>query len=141
MDSQISGIVIRGDSEATPEMLDYAKRCVARAKERGFVVLSTDEAGIDAEVIRAVTELDVPCVCLGMHNEALNGGPGSEYSLYADARILDAKSDFERDQILVRNAELVMCIGDSPTIVALYNFAVGLGKDAHLIDRLTPPES
>lgn len=50
-------ILICGSREATPDMLTYARNCVARALEQEWMVVCGDAPGVDGAVAAAVRDL------------------------------------------------------------------------------------
>lgn len=62
-------LLITGSRQATPAMLDYARRCVQRAKERGYTVIVGDASGVDTAVMDECDRLRVPHIICGAYHK------------------------------------------------------------------------
>ena len=45
-------LLVTGSRKATPAMIEYARKAVSRARERGWEVIVGDASGVDAAVMR-----------------------------------------------------------------------------------------
>ena len=61
-------VMICGSRSATQDMLQFASRCVKRAKDRGFSIIVGDAPGVDAHVIELCDQLGVPVQVIGGYN-------------------------------------------------------------------------
>ena len=145
---QVTHLMIAGSREATTQMLDYAKRAVHRAHERGYTVIVGDNPkGVDMAVVRECRRLRMPVIVAGVGNFPRNGGckHGSYVKVHRDTyraaggHLLNRYT--VRDRWLVDNAHLGVFIwnGDSPGTRAGYEYMVSRGKSnrhvrAHLIN-------
>ncbi len=124
-------LLISGSRDASPQMLDFARRCVGRAQQQGYVVLVGDAAGVDAAVVKQCLLLNVPCVCVGIARQPRNGGGKNKRSTY-----LPFGSTYsDRDRYLVECADIVMCIwnGISNGTLAVHEYARQFRfKEVHL---------
>lgn len=113
-------IMICGSRDATPAMAEYAARCVERADQAGYLILTGDAPGIDATVCEAAKRLNAACFVYGIQPQPRNGGVGNPRSLYVNlnhkkhAGLLAKKPGevkyTDRDQYLVRHADIVLCL-------------------------------
>ena len=136
-------LMIAGSREATEPMLDYARRAVRSAHERGYTVFVGDNhQGVDMAVVRTCRRLRVPVIVAGPGNFPRNGGckhgqyvkvDRETYSA-ANGRMLNRYT--VRDRWLADNAHIGLFIwnGDSPGTKYGYNYMADKGKDTHLID-------
>lgn len=62
-------LLICGSRTATPAMLDYARRCVERAKIRGYSIIVGDAEGVDAAVMDECQRLNVPHIIVGGYSK------------------------------------------------------------------------
>lgn len=140
---QVTHLMIAGSRDATPQMLDYARRAVRRAHERGYTMIVGDNPkGVDMAVVRECRRLKTPVIVAGVGNFPRNGGckHGSYVKVHRDTyraaggHLLNRYT--VRDRWLVDNAHLGVFIwnGDSPGTRAGYEYMVSRGKDAHLIN-------
>ena len=136
-------VMIAGSREATPKMLDYARRAVRRAHERGYTVIVGDNPkGVDMAVVRECRRLQVPVIVAGVGNFARNGGchHGSYVKVHRDTYrgangyLLNRYT--VRDRWLVDNAQIGLFVwnGDSPGTKMGYDYMIERGKDAHLLN-------
>lgn len=140
---QITHLMIAGSRDATPQMLDYARRAVCRAHERGYTVIVGDNPkGVDMAVVRECRRLRVPVIVAGVGNFPRNGRckHGSYIKVHRDTyrasggHLLNRYT--VRDRWLVDNASLGLFVwnGDSPGTKAGFDYATQRGKEAHLIN-------
>ena len=136
-------LMIAGSREATPQMLDYARRAVRRAHQKGYTVLVGDNPkGVDMAVVRECRRLKVPVVVAGAGNRPRNGGcrHGRYVKVHSDmypganGRRLNRWT--VRDRWLADNAQIGLFVwnGDSPGTKTGHDYMRGRGKDAHLVD-------
>ncbi len=135
-------VMIAGSRDATPQMLDYARKVVRRAHEKGYTVLVGDSPkGVDMAVVRECRRLKTPVIVAGVGNFPRNGGcrHGSYVKVHADtyrgSKGYRLNRCTVRDRWLVDNAHLGVFIwnGDSPGTKAGYDYMVSRGKTAHLV--------
>ena len=62
-------LLITGSRAASPEMLDYARSVVTRAKEKRWKIIVGDADGVDGTVIQACDDLGVPVTVYGAYNK------------------------------------------------------------------------
>lgn len=68
-------LMIAGSREATTQMIDYARRAVRRAHDRGFtIVVGDNRKGVDMAVVRECRRLKTPVIVAGASNFPRNGG-------------------------------------------------------------------
>ena len=136
-------VLIAGSRDATPQMLDYARRAVRRAHERGYTVIVGDNPkGVDMAVVRECRRLKTPVIVAGPGNVPRNGGcrHGSYAKIHRDTsrsangQLLNRYT--VRDRWMVDAAQIGLFIwnGESPGTKHGYDYMVERGKDAHLIN-------
>jgi len=135
-------VLIAGSRDATPDMLEYARRAVRRAKERGYTVMVGDNPkGVDMAVVRECRRLHVPVIVAGANNFPRNGGcsHGSYVKVHRDVYRASGGHLLPRytirDRWMVDNANIGIFIwnGDSPGTKKGYEYMHSRKKDAHLI--------
>lgn len=135
-------VMIAGSRDATPPMLNYARKVVRRAHAKGYTVLVGDNPqGVDMAVVRECRRLKTPVIVAGVGNFPRNGGcrHGQYVKVHADtyrgSRGYLLNRYTVRDRWLVDNAQVGVFIwnGDSPGTKAGYDYMVSRGKTAHLI--------
>ena len=143
-------LMIAGSRFATRDMLDYARRAVQRAHDRGWIILVGDNPqGIDMAVVQACRRLKAKVIVAGIANFPRNYGckHGSNVKITRDL-YRSAGGDLlngytARDRWLVDNCQQSLFIwnGESPGTKAGYEYARQRGKAAHLInfDRRPQP--
>ncbi len=68
-------LLIAGSRDATPEMLDYARRVVRRAHEKGYMIVVGDNPkGVDYAVVQECRRLQAKVIVCGIANYPRNGG-------------------------------------------------------------------
>ena len=136
-------IMIAGSREATPQMLQYARRVVQRAHEKGYTVIIGDNPnGVDMAVVRECRRLRTKIIVAGVHNRPRNGGcwHGSyvkvAHDLYRGMGGRSLNRYTVRDRWLVDNANLGIFIWDgrSPGTKQGHDYMVERGREAHLIN-------
>jgi len=136
-------ILIAGSRYASGEMLDYARRAVRRAQQRGYVIVVGDNPkGVDMAVVQECRRLKLPVVVVGVGNTPRNGGCWQgrylkvERDLYraAGGQLLDKYTVRDRYMVDLCGLSLFIWNGDSPGTKAGYQYAVQRGKTAHLIN-------
>ena len=143
MTKQTVHVLIAGSRDATPEMLDYARRAVRRAKDRNYTIMVGDNPkGVDIAVVRECRRLRVPVIVAGANNFPRNGGckHGSYIKVPQDTyraskgHLLNRYT--VRDRWMVDNAQIGLFIwnGDSPGTKAGYDYMISRKKNAYLIN-------
>ncbi|MDX1992559.1 MAG: ribonuclease H [bacterium] len=136
-------LMIAGSREASPQMLEYARRVVRRSHERGYTVLVGDNPkGVDMAVVRECRRLKTPVIVAGLGNFPRNGGCRHgqyvkvHHDTYRAANGYLLNRYTVRDRWLADTAQIGIFVwnGDSPGTRAGYDYMVSRGKDAHLID-------
>ena len=121
-------LMICGSRDANGKMLDYAKRCVERAKQRGYTIVVGDAGGVDAAVIERADELGADVEVYGAFNTMRNRSkrPGCN-------RVVNGNYT-ARDDHMIKLADVVLCIWDSKSRGTLRNAqqAKLQGKQVHL---------
>lgn len=123
-------LLITGSRDATPAMLAYADRAVARCRELEWVVIVGDAEGVDAQVIGKCHHIGVPFACYGITASPRNFCCQGHLGNY-----LQAKGDYlARDRQMVEAADRVLAIwnGQSRGTKYTYDYAVKLGKRADI---------
>lgn len=140
---QVIHLMIAGSRDATAQMLDYTRRAVRRAQERGYTVLVGDNPkGVDMAVVNECRRLKTPVIVAGVGNFPRNGGckQGSYVKvandIYRGMNGTHLNRYTVRDRWLVDNAQIGIFVwnGDSPGTKAGHDYMVSRGKDAHLIN-------
>jgi ribonuclease HI len=140
---QITHLMIAGSRDATPQMLDYARRAVRRAHDKGFTILVGDNPkGVDMAVVRECRRLQIPVIVAGAGNFPRNGGckHGSYVKVHRDTYRASGGYLLNRytvrDRWLVDQAQIGLFVwnGDSPGTKAGFDYATQRGKDSHLIN-------
>jgi len=136
-------LMIAGSRAATSQMLDYARRAVRRAHERGYTVIVGDNPkGVDMAVVRECRRLKTPVIVAGPGNFPRNGGckHGQYVKVHRDTyraasgHLLNRYT--VRDRWLADTAQIGLFVwdGSSPGTKAGFDYMRGRGKDAHLIN-------
>jgi hypothetical protein len=143
-------LLITGSRQATPEMLQMARRAVARAKAQSWMVLVGDNPqGVDAAVIDACDELGVNVLVCGTAPQPRKGSQrlGSYWRVDVKQRNDGEFSAFgayaARDRWIVEMCDQMLALwnGQSRGTKAGYDYARQVKKHAHLItfDRPKKP--
>lgn len=141
MSQHITYILIAGSRDATPQMLDYARKVVRHAHAKGFTVLVGDNPrGVDMAVVRECRRLKVSVIVAGAGNFPRNGGcKHGNYvkvhrDIYRGANGYLLNRYIVRDRWLVDNAQLGVFIwdGESPGTEAGFKYMQSRGKDCWL---------
>ncbi len=139
----ITHVLIAGSPDATPEMLDYARRAVQRAHGLGWTVLVGDNPkGVDLAVVRECRRLKANAIVAGASNFPRNGGcrhgqyvkVARELYRSAGGDLLDGYAVRDRWLVDMSQHSLFIWNGYSPGTLDGYEYAVQRGKDAHLKD-------
>lgn len=126
-------LLITGSRDASPAMLDYARRVVERAKVNGWEIVVGDASGVDSAVIEACCVLGVTYQVFGITPDPRNGPKGNYVRV-------DATSYLTRDEVMCRRADRCIAIwngeharhgGPSGTEYT-YNYALKLGIPADI---------
>ena len=125
-------LMISGSRSANWNMLEYARRVVARAIECNWqIVVGDNPDGIDAEVVRECNLRHYShVIVVGVAQKPRNGGVSN--SRY----IQIGKSYTERDQMMAKASNRMLGIWDGKSAGTKhgYQFAQSLNKTAHLMD-------
>lgn len=136
-------VMIAGSRYASHEMLNYARRVVQRAHEKGYIVLVGDNPnGVDMAVVQECRRLKAKVIVAGIANFPRNYGcKHGTYikvtrDLYRSAGGDLLGSYTARDRWMVDTCQRAIFVwnGDSPGTKAGYDYAVQRGKEAHLIN-------
>jgi len=120
-------ILITGSRQAGQSMISYARKCVERAKEIGASIVVGDAPGIDAAVIKACDEMNVPVIVYGAYGKLRNKSK-------TGTNLSHSGNYSERDRVMVELCDTCMAIwnGSSRGTKATYEMAKRAGKTAHL---------
>ena len=124
-------LMISGSRSANWNMLEYARRVVARAIECNWQIVVGDNAnGVDAEVVRECNLRHYNnVIVVGVAQKPRNNGVrGGQY-------IQRGSSHGERDQMMAKASDRMLGIwnGKSPGTEKAYQFAQSLNKTVHLM--------
>jgi hypothetical protein len=122
-------LLICGSRAATPEMIDYARRCVVRAKKRGYIVIVGDAEGVDAAVMDECQRLDVPHIIVGGYSKIRRRTKNG--SLYAH------EGDYlARDRHMVDQCNIAIGVWNGVSRGTKYtiDYAKRMQKEAHLVN-------
>lgn len=129
-------LLICGSREASPAMLDYARRCVYRALEVGHSIIVGDASGVDTAVVIACLSIGVPCTVYGIYDHPRCF---RQMRQVKDAKIepvyIRCEGDFlARDRVMAEACDLCIGIhnGISRGTAYTVRYAQKLGKEAHL---------
>ncbi|MEQ8675297.1 MAG: hypothetical protein RIC84_18920 [Aggregatilineales bacterium] len=135
-------VMIAGSRDATPQMLNYARRAVQLAYECGYTVIVGDNPnGVDMAVVRECRRLKAKVTVAGVSNFPRNGGcKHGQYmkvhrDTYRGAKGYLLNRYTVRDRWMVDNATLGVFVwnGESPGTRLGYDYMISRGKEAHLI--------
>ncbi len=124
-------LMIAGSRRASANMLEYARRVVARAEEQGWeIVVGDNPQGVDAEVVRECNRRGLCATVYGITSEPRNGGAAA--GRYAQM----GKNYSERDRLMAKATDRALFIHDGKSRGTLkgYRYAKTLNRTAHLID-------
>lgn len=136
-------VLIAGSRDATPQMLDYARLAVRRAHQRGYTVIVGDNPkGVDMAVVHECRRLKTPVIVAGPGNFPRNRGckHGSYVRVHRDTyqgangHRLNRYTVRDRWMADTANPGLFIWDGDSPGTKQGFDYMIGRGKDAHLIN-------
>lgn len=96
-------LLICGSRKATPAMLDYARRCVIRAKENDWQVICGDADGVDFAVMNACHQHGVPCTIYGANGKLRRRTPSCQV-------IICSGSYYDRDERMAKECDQCMAI-------------------------------
>ena len=125
-------LYIAGSRRASSNMLEYARRVVAKAIENGWtIVVGDNHRGVDNEVVREANRLDYSdVIVVGIARKPRNGGvSGGQYIRYG-RRYLD------RDRAMGRASDRGLFIwdGQSRGTPQAHAYMKACNKTVHLID-------
>jgi hypothetical protein len=122
-------ILITGSRNASKGMICYARRCVQRALEKGYIVIVGDAPGIDQAVIETADELGVKLEVFGAYKKLRNKSsrPGCN-------RLYDGNYT-QRDNAMIELVGTVINIWNCTSNGTKRNHqhALARGKASHLI--------
>lgn len=119
-------LLISGSRDATPEMLDYARRAVERAYAKEWIIIVGDAEGVDSAVIDHAYHIGAVHIVYGLkkprHTSLGMGWVSVEGGYLA------------RDRQMARDCDLCLAIwnGVSRGTWYTYNYARKLGKPSWL---------
>ncbi len=125
-------LLIAGSRQANANMLEYVRRAVAIAQDKGWLIVSGDNpVGVDAEVSRACNQHGMAAIVCGIDDAPRNGGV--QQGIYVK---VEAESYTQRDQNMVDLCSRAVFVwnGSSRGTAAGYQYARQQGKTAHLLD-------
>ncbi len=135
-------IMIAGSRYLSGKGLDYARRAVQRAHDRGYTIIVGDHPkGVDMAVVRECRRLKARVVVVGITNYPRNGGcaQGSYVKVERDSYRAAGGSLLDgfqvRDRWMVDNANLGLFIwnGESKGTKHGFDYMLSRNKVAHLI--------
>jgi ribonuclease HI len=136
-------LLIAGSRDATAEMLDYARRVVRRAHEKGYMIVVGDNPkGVDYAVVQECRRLQAKVIVCGIANYPRNGGcKHSEYikverDIYraGKGRLFEAYHARDRYMADMSDIGIFVWDGESRGTKAGFDYMDRRGKDAHLIN-------
>lgn len=125
-------LLIAGSRRASPNMIEYTRRVVARAIEMGWEIVVGDHPdGVDAAVVQACQQQAYhQVIVVGITPQPRSGGvPGARY-------VQIAKTYAERDQLMAKASDQGIFIWDGASSGTKQGYAYlqSLGKPAHLLN-------
>lgn len=135
-------VMIAGSRYATRQMLDYARRVVRRAHEKGYTIIVGDNPkGVDMAVVQECRRLKAKVLVAGVTQRPRNGGCTHGEYVQVERDTYRAMGGnllgkyTVRDRWMVDNAQIGIFIwnGDSPGTKRGHDYMVSRGKDANLI--------
>jgi ribonuclease HI len=125
-------LMVSGSRRTSENMLEYARRVVARAIECNWqIVVGDNPDGVDTEIVKECNRRKYSnVIVVGIARKPRNGGvQNSRY-------IQIGKSYSERDQMMAKASDRMLGIWDGKSAGTKhgYQFAQSLGKTAHLMD-------
>ena len=142
-------LLIGGSRNASREILDYARRAVQRAHEKGYTVLVGDNpTGVDMAVVQECRRLKAKVIVAGIASFPRNYGckHGSYIKVTCDLYRVsggDLLGGYTaRDRWMVDNAQRCLFVwnGNRPGTKTSYDYAAQRGKEAHLINFDRSPQ-
>lgn len=115
--------LILGDA-LTGDAADHIETRIGQIEYRHGIVLTADDHGVCAEVIRQAADRRVPCQIVGVCNRPAYGSRTNYLRLIVDARLPRDERNRLRDQFLVQMADYVITIGEHPA----FDYALRRGK-------------
>lgn len=135
-------LLIAGSWDADATMLDYARRAVRRAHEKGYTILVGDNPkGVDRAVVQEVKRLKAKAIVFGISNFPRNGGVGPDRYVKVTSDLYQASNGSRfsayhaRDRYMADMAQTGLFIwdGESKGTKAGFDYMSGrANKDAHL---------
>lgn len=124
--TEMMTLLITGSRDASPAMLNYARRCVQRAKQRGWSVIVGDAHGVDAAVMDECHRLGVPHVIVGGYDKIRRKTPsGSTFAHPGDY--------LARDRYMSQRCDICVAVHNGVSRGTAYTaqYAQTLGKVVH----------
>lgn len=135
----MTNLLITGSRRATPEMVRYAGRAVARAGELGWVIVVGDADGVDTAVINACHQTNTPFSFWGIEyaprNYCCSTHLSCAYQQFEQQQGLSIRDSYlARDKHMVNLADrcLAICRNRSGGTMYTYGQAVKRGIPADL---------
>ena len=134
-------VLIAGSRDATDEMLDYARRVVQRACEKGYtVVVGDNPQGVDKAVVQECRRLRAKVIVCGIANYPRNGGCNhGEYIKVArdiyragKGRLFQAYHARDRYMADMANLGIFIWNGYSKGTKTGADYMISRGKEAYL---------
>lgn len=130
-------LLIAGSRDATPQMVQYARAAVWRARAVGFQVIGGDALGIDSVVALEAKRAGALCHVVGIAPAPRHGHGGANYTQFVPTASTLAARYLERDAYMIECADLGIFIwnGVSRGTRAGFERMNALnGKQAWLVD-------
>lgn len=125
-------LMVAGSRRVSANMLDFARRVVARAIECNWqIVVGDNPNGVDAEIIKECNRLQYTnAVVVGIARQPRNGG------VRQGRYVQIGKSYGERDRLMAKASDRGLFIWDGKSTGTKrgYGFIQSLGKTAHLMN-------
>lgn len=134
----MTNLLICGSRDATPAMLDYARRCVVRARENGWHVIVGDASGVDTAVIAECMLTLTPVTVYGITEKPRVRFADLVYGDYAHPPYIQCKGDFlARDRVMAEACDKCIGIWNGRSRGTAYTVSYAkreCGKETWLID-------
>lgn len=122
-------LLITGSREATPAMLDYARRCVDRAFELNYEIIVGDAEGVDECVMKHAHALGAMCIVYGANGKLRRQTTSCSPEIVAGNYLA-------RDKAMALACDRCIAIwnGHSRGTMHTLNYAKAAGKECWLKD-------
>jgi hypothetical protein len=124
-------LLITGSRSASERMLKYAQKAVARAKELGWEIVVGDASGVDAAVIEACDNLNVPVTVYGAYGRMRHQTKtGTNYAL-------TNTSYPQRDMVMAQTCDVCLAVWDGKSNGTQITFSAAkkFGKEVHIFSE------